>query len=169
MKIRIADLSDLAALTAIYNYEIKFGTATFDTVEKNENERLAWMSAHNRDHHPLLVAEENASILGYASLSPYGSKDAFATTAELSVYVHPNHRGQGVGKCLTKAIISHARSDGFLKLLISLITSGNDASIALHRSLGFTFRGSIPAIAYKFGKELGVEFYTLDLKPKLNT
>lgn len=163
MNIRIAEPSDLAALTAIYNYEIKFGTATFDTVVKNVEERRSWFDVHNRDHHPLLVAEDQGKILGYASLSAYGSKDAFATSAELSVYVDPLNRGKGIGKALMQSIIKVARNDEKLKLIISVITSGNDASIALHRYFEFTFRGSIPGIAYKFGKELGVDFYTLDV------
>lgn len=163
MKIRLASSADLADLTAIYNYEIKFGTATFDTREKKLSERKLWLAEHNCNHHPLLVAEENGRLAGYASLSAYGAKDAFATTAELSVYVDPDHRGRGIGRSLIEALIKESHRDGFLKLLISVITSGNERSIALHKDLGFIYRGSIPGIACKFGQNLGIDIYTLNV------
>ncbi len=164
MKIRKALLQDLPRLTEIYNYEVVHGTATFDMTPKSVAERHQWFDAHNRDAHPLIVSEDDDGlVIGYASLSSYGAKDAFKTTAELSVYVDQNHRGAGIGRALTLAILDMARQEGQLHLIVSVITSGNQASCALHRVLGFEYQGSIPEIAQKFGKYLGVDFYTLKI------
>ncbi len=164
MKIRQAELQDLEILTKIYNYEVENGTATFDMTPKSVEERKEWFNAHNHDAHPLIVAVGDDSLVtGYASLSSYGAKDAFKTTAELSIYVHQNHRGKGIGRALAQEILARASKEGKLHLIISVITSGNEASCALHRTLGFEYQGSIPEIAQKFGKYLGVDFYTLKI------
>lgn len=163
MIMRQAKKEDLAALTAIYNYEIRHGTATFDCEEKTVQERALWLEAHNSSNHPLLVAENDGQILGYASLSTYGAKDAFASSVELSVYVHPEHRHEGIGETLARAVIDAVRGDGLTHLIISVITSDNETSVAMHRKLGFVFQGRIPEIARKFGRYLSVDIYTLSI------
>ena len=164
MQIRQAEPKDLVDLTEIYNYEVENGTATFDMTPKTVAERQVWFDAHNHDAHPLIVAvNDNGKVIGYASLSTYGAKDAFKTTAELSVYIAKDQRGQGIGCKLTRAIIDIARKEGQLHLIISVITSGNNASCKLHRTLGFEYQGCIPEIAQKFGRFLGVDFYTLKI------
>ena len=55
MLIRTAELSDLPALLAIYNDEVKNGVATFDTEPQTMEERRAWFDAHNVENHPLLT------------------------------------------------------------------------------------------------------------------
>ena len=76
MLIRTAELSDLPALLAIYNDEVKNGVATFDTEPQTMEERRAWFDAHNIENHPLLTAvADDGTIAGYASLparSPAG-------------------------------------------------------------------------------------------------
>lgn len=163
MIIRTARDSDAEALAAIYNSEIRNGTATFDCDEKSLEDRLEWLHAHNQGNHPLVVCEEEGRAGGYASLSPYGTKDAFTTTVELSVYVDPAFRRRGAAGAMIGELLSRVRGDGTTHLVISVITTGNEASAELHRRLGFTYRGTIPEIARKFGKYLSVDIYTLTL------
>ncbi len=164
MKIRQAVPQDLPKLTEIYNYEVLNGTATFDMTPKTVAERQEWFNAHNHDAHPLIVSvDDDGLVIGYASLSGYGTKDAFKTTAELSVYVDQNHRGAGIGRALMEALLELAKNEGELHLIISVITSGNEASCSLHRALGFKYQGCIPEIAQKFEQFLGVDFYTLKI------
>jgi L-amino acid N-acyltransferase YncA len=163
MIIRTARESDVEALAAIYNYEIRNGTATFDCDEKSIEDRLAWMRAHNKGNHHMVVCEEDGRARGYASFSPYGAKDAFSTTVELSVYVDKSFRRRGAAEAMVKELLSRVRGDGVTHLVISVITSGNEASVSLHKRLGFDYRGTIPEIARKFGKYLSVDIYTLTL------
>lgn len=163
MIIRTARDSDASALAAIYNREIRGGTATFDCEEKSIADRLQWLHAHNTGNHPLVVCEEDGKTMGYASLSPYGTKDAFTTTVELSVYVDPLFRRRGAAEAMIRQLLSRVRGDGRTHLVISVITTGNEASVSLHKRLGFTYCGTIPEIARKFGKYLSVDIYTLIL------
>ena len=96
MNIRTAERRDLSAMLDIYNYEVKNGTATFDVEPRAGAAGEAWFAAHNTGNHPLLVAEEDGKVLGYASLSPYRDFDAYLQTVELSVYVAPESRGRGI-------------------------------------------------------------------------
>ena len=98
MNIRTAERRDLSAMLDIYNYEVKNGTATFDVEPRVGAVGEAWFAAHNTGNHPLLVAEEDGKVLGYASLSPYRDFDAYLQTVELSVYVAPESRGRAHGR-----------------------------------------------------------------------
>ena len=164
MKIRTAEEKDLKALADIYNYEVLNGTATFDLSPVTVEERKLWFDAHNRENHPLIVAEdENGMIHGYASLSPYSSKKAYAPTVELSVYIAPSSRGNGVGTLLMREIIKTASRDGITHSILSLITSENKVSIGLHEKLGFKHCGKLEEAGIKFGRYLDVDFYILHI------
>jgi phosphinothricin acetyltransferase len=81
---------------------------------------------------------------------------------EHSVYVHKDHRGKGVGRALLGHLIEHARSQQY-HVLIGGIDVANAASIALHRTLGFTHAGTIRQAGFKFGRWLDLDFYQLVL------
>lgn len=161
MKIRAAVQADLPKLLEIYNYEVKNGVATFDTEPLTLEERQPWFDAHNVANHPLIVAEIGGVPAGYASLSAFNPKDAYASTVELSVYVDPERRGQGIGRAMTEALLETARQDPRTHRVISLITGSNEASISLHKKLGFRYVGTITEAGYKFGKPLDVGFWEL--------
>lgn len=156
MTIRTAIESDLPVLTEIYNYEVTHGTATFDIHPKTVGEREEWFREHNKDNHPLIVAEDGGGVLGYASLSPYREKEAYSGTAELSVYVSPKARGNGVGTSLMREIIKLAKADERTHSVISVITDGNEVSIHLHEKFGFSYCGTLHEVGVKFGKYLDV-------------
>ena len=100
-------------------------------------------------------------IAGYATLSPYRAKEAYAATVELSVYISPAFRRRGVATRLMEEILKFAREDENTHLVVSVITSGNKASEALHDKFGFTFAGNIPEAGVKFGEYLGIDNYYL--------
>lgn len=80
ISIRVAEQADLPALLQIYNEEVLHGTATFDLHPKTLAERQVWFDQHNQDNHPLLTAELDGTIAGYASLSAYAEKEAYCST-----------------------------------------------------------------------------------------
>ena len=123
MNIRTAERRDLSAMLDIYNYEVKNGTATFDVEPRAGAVGEAWFAAHNTGNHPLLVAEEDGKVLGYASLSPYRDFDAYLQTVELSVYVAPESRGRGIASALMEAVLRLAREDAGTHTLESLIAA----------------------------------------------
>ena len=161
MKIRKAEIRDLDKLLAIYNYEVEHGTATFDLHPKIKQEWEKWFAAHNIKNYPLLIAEIEKEVAGYASLSAYREKEAYQATVELSVYVDALYRGRGVATELMKTILWEAKQDTRTHLVVSVITAGNEASRRLHEKFGFTFCGMIPEAGLKFGKYWGIENYSL--------
>lgn len=159
--IRTAEQADLPALLDIYNDEVLHGVATLDLNAKTLAERQVWFDAHNRDNHPLLTALVNGEVAGYASLSDYREKEAYRSTVELSIYVARQHRRKGVAGKLMETILDMARSDARTHLVVSVITSGNEASEALHKRFGFTFCGTMPEVGMKFGEYLGIDNFWL--------
>ncbi len=159
--IRIAERKDILALLEIYNYEVRNGVATLDINEKNSEQWTEWFNKHNIKNHPLIVMEEEGKIKGYASLSSYREKEAYASTVELSIYVHPDFRGQGVGAALMKEILEMAKNDCTIHTVVSVITSGNAVSEKLHDKFGFTFCGKIKEAGIKHGKFVDISNYQL--------
>ena len=161
MEIRAARREDLEQTLAIYNYEVENGVATFDLHPKTAAEWEVWFDAHNVKNHPLLVAVQGEKVLGYASLSSYRSKEAYDSTVELSIYIAPDSRRQGVANALMEAILQGARRDSRTHVVVSVITGGNVASCSLHEKFGFTFCGALRELGWKFGAYRDVLHYSL--------
>lgn len=157
--IRVAEIKDLQALTDIYNYEVVHGVSTLDLEPKES--RLDWFENHNINHHPLIVYEKEGIVVGYASLSEYREKEAYKSTVELSIYVHPDYRGCHIATELMDAILTMAKEDETIHNVVSVITSGNQASTRLHEKFGFQFCGMIPAVGVKFGEYQNIDNYCL--------
>lgn len=159
--IRKAEKKDLEAMRRIYNDEVLGGVSTFDIRPRTAEEWAVWYEAHNRGNHPLYVAETDGGIAGYGSLSVYRDRAAFDTTVELSVYVAPAARRQGIATLLMQQLIGEARRDGNTHLIVSVITSENTASIRLHEKFGFTYCGTLREVGFKMGRYRSVDYYTL--------
>ncbi len=154
LTVRPARLSDLAAITEIYNEAIVTTTATFDTEPKSDAEQLEWFQAHD-SRHPILVMELDGVVVGWSSLSKWSDRCAYSDTAELSTYVRNGFRGKGIGRKLKQAIDAEARRLGFHTVL-ARITEGNEVSIHLNEAFGFRHVGVMKEVGYKFGRRLDV-------------
>ena len=163
MRIRTAEQGDLAALLDIYNYEVVHGVATLDLAPKSLDDWQVWFDCHNVDNHPLYAAVENGQVAGYASLSPYREKEAYRSTVELSIYIHPEFRRRGIAGALMGFLLDEARKDERTHTVVSVITSGNEASCRLHEKFGFTFCGTIREVGMKFGRYLDIDNYSLQV------
>ena len=100
---------------------------------------------------------------GWASLSPYSDRSAYADTVEISIYLWEKHRGKGVGKALMKALLEQGRLAG-IHAVLARITEGNQVSIKLHEDNGFWMIGTMKEVGRKFGKVLDVYFMQAILK-----
>lgn len=152
--IRPAALKDLQAITDIYNEAIVNTTATFDTETKTLADRRQWFESHT-GRHPIVVADIDDRVVGWASVSRWSDRCAYDTTVEVSVYVHHDFRGQGIGKRLMEVITLEAEKAGAHNI-ISRITQGNEKSIHIHELLGYEHVGVLKEVGKKFGKYLDV-------------
>lgn len=162
MKIRPATIDDLAAITAIYNHEVEHSTATFDTSPMTPGEQSVWLEQHSSDRRPVLVAEDGNTVAGWASASDWSDRCAYKRAAEVSVYVHTDYRGRGVGRALLDALVATTRSAG-VGVLLARICTESVPSIRLHGSLGFKSVGTMRRVGEKFGRILDVELMDLQL------
>ena len=125
--IRPATTADAPAIAAIYNQGIAERQATFETEPRRPGEVEADL---------LLVAERDGRVLGWAAVSAYSDRGAYAGVGEYAIYVDSGARGQGVGRDLLDALAGAALGAGYHKLVGKLFTT-NEASIALARRCGF--------------------------------
>jgi L-amino acid N-acyltransferase len=153
--VRLVEARDADATRAIYNREVAESTVTFDLVERTLEEQLAWVAAHRGAHAAVVAVDEDGTVLGFGSLSPYRSRPAYAPTVEDSVYVHRDHRGQGLGRRLLEDLVDRAREHGFHSV-IARIVGGHAASIALHDRCGFEYAGTERQVGRKLGRWLDV-------------
>lgn len=150
-QIRPARQEDLPSLLDIYNHAVLTSVVTFDLEPRSEEAGRAWLAAHT-GRHPLFVAElADGTVAGYASLSPYRPMPAYDSTAELSLYIHPDCQRRGLGRALAEHILAFARSAEQLHLVVSVITASHAVSIALHEKLGFRLCGTLHEAGFKFG------------------
>ena len=122
---------DWPSVAAIYREGIEGRLATFETEVPDWS---VWDEAHLREHR--LVARTGDEVVGWAALMPVSRRAVYAGVVDLSVYVTASARGKGVGRALLAALVERARADGLWTLQAGVFPE-NEASLALHRSLGF--------------------------------
>jgi L-amino acid N-acyltransferase len=155
MQLRLAVPADAEAIRTIYNDEVLRSTATFDVVPRTSEDQARWMTIHQGAHPAVVAVADDQTVLGFASLSYYRDRHAYAT-AENSVYVGADHRGRGIGRTLLEELVERATQHGF-HTLIARIGSDNDASISLHKACGFELMGVEREIGRKFNRWLDVQ------------
>ncbi len=155
MKARIRDATDvdLPAILALHNHHIAHTTSIWRTIQVDIAERRAWFAERRAKGFPVLVAEQGARFIGYASYGPFRTGDGYDGTVEHSVYVVEEAQGQGVAKALMAALIARAAADGRHTMMAG-IGLPNEASVKLHRSLGFQEAALLRGIGRKFGRSL---------------
>jgi L-amino acid N-acyltransferase len=157
MIIRPAIEADLPAILAIYNDAVLNTTSIWNWSPVDLANRQAWFEARRGQGYPILVADLDGSVLGYASYGDWRPFDGYRFTVEHSVYVAQAARGHGIGRALLEALIGAAASAG-KHVMLGGITATNEASLALHRRLGFVETGRMPQVGQKFGDWLDLVF-----------
>lgn len=164
MMIRNAIPADLPAMTAIYAHHVLHGTGTFEETPPDATEMAARVSKVQDSGWAWLVAEAAAGdplaggVVGFAYYAQFRDRSAYRFTAEDAVYVRDDVRGQGVGKLLVEALLTHAAAAGFRQMLAVIGDSENVGSIGLHVSTGFRQAGVLKATGLKFGRWVDVVF-----------
>jgi L-amino acid N-acyltransferase YncA len=163
MNIRTALPSDLPALVAIYNQAIEAGHQTADLSPMTVDERRGWFESHSPHTHPIFVAEEDGTVLGYCTISPYRpGRMALRHTAEISYFVDARHRRRGVAsRLLTFAVEACPSLD--LRTLFAIVLETNTVSIRLLKRHGFERWGHLPGVAVFDGVEVGQDYYGLKI------
>jgi len=163
LTIREAVPADIHAILAIYNTAILHGIALWrdDTVDLADRE--TWMASQAQGGFPVLIAEIDGDVVGYASYGLWRPYAGFRHTVTDTIYLVDAAQGRGIGSTLLGMITDHARAAGF-HVLIADIESGNRASIRLHQRFGFEIAGEIREVGTKFGDWLDLTIMRLALQ-----
>src|SRR6266511_5174600 len=137
--LRFATPEDAAAIAAIYNQGIEDRIATLETELRSADERRQWMAARG-SRHPVIVAVQEGSVIGWGSLNPFNPRPAYDHVADLSIYVERGRRGKGVGRLLLERLIALARQLDYHKMVLAAFPF-NAAGMGLYERLGFTTVG----------------------------
>lgn len=164
--IRPSREDDIPAVAAIYAHHVLHGSGTFET----EPPSAADMASRRQDvlsrGLPWLVAEDaTGQVIGFAYCNWFKPRPAYRFSAEDSVYLHPEARRRGLGRALLAELAAQAERAGVRKLIAVIGDSANAGSIGLHRALGFTPVGTIPACGWKFGRWLDIVLMEKTLGP----
>lgn len=118
MNIRKVEAKDLTEVLDIYNQGIEERIATLETEKKDRDYIQSWFKLHQDRYTGLVAQIEGKKVIGWAAISPYNLRDAYKGVGEISVYIHRDYRGRGVGQQLLKQLEIEAVKHGFYKLVL---------------------------------------------------
>ncbi len=145
---------DLPGILDILNYTIVNSNATLAAEPVSLAGLRGWFDRFAATGpYRLLVARRSDQVLGYAASQPYREHEGFRETVEVSIALSLASRGQGVGTALYRALF-RSLADEPVHVALAAIVLPNDASVALHRKLGFTEVGTFHEYAVKNGEYL---------------
>ena len=134
--VRAATAADVEAICTIHNQGIVDRIATLDTTLRTPDDCRAWLEERG-PRHPVLVADLEGLVVGWASLNRFNPRQAYDHVADFSVYVEREWRGKGVGRLLLDRLIEGAHDAGYHKMVLAAVAY-NSAGLALYSSAGFT-------------------------------
>ena len=144
--------ADLHAIARIYARHVRHGLASFEEVPPSVEEFRVRRSAVVRAGLPFLAARLDGEVVGYAYASAYRSRPGYRYSIEDSVYVEGALTGRGIGSALLAMLIERCEAGPWRQMLAVIGDSGNTASIALHRRLGFRSVGTFASVGFKLGR-----------------
>ncbi|MCA8924680.1 MAG: N-acetyltransferase [Planctomycetes bacterium] len=154
LTVRVAGAADLPGIVEVYNQAVAV-QATADLDPVTVAGRQGWFAAHDPQRYPILIAERGGTLAGWVSLSPHRpGRRAVRRAAEVSYYVHRDHRRQGVATSLVNAALERCPALG-VDVVFAIVLADNVASLALLERLGFARWGLLPEVADFDGRRVG--------------
>lgn len=149
---------DAAEIAQIYNHYIAKTIITFEEeavsagiIEERINEvQLTQL--------PWFVAEQDSKILGYAYASKWKGRCAYRYSTEVTVYLRPDHVGNGIGFALYSKLLPALKSQG-IHAAIGGIALPNEASIKLHEKMDFFKAAQFKEVGFKFNRWIDVGYW----------
>ncbi|WP_127507210.1 GNAT family N-acetyltransferase [Paenibacillus humicus] len=140
-----------------YNHYVLNTTISFHTEALSLEEMRANVMGGDPRYRTYIIEEEGAYV-GYALLTRHKNKQAYDTTAEITIYLDPNHRGKGTGSRAVASLEEKAAGLGF-HMLVATVCTENERSIALFERLGYEKCAHFRQVGRKFGRWLDIASY----------
>lgn len=162
-RIRPVTDQDLDAIVAIYNYYIEETVISYEEKALSRKEMAVRIKRVLDAGYPWLVAEESDEVLGYCYAYLWSPRTAYRHTAEITVYLHKDATGRGLGTGLYHALFD-ALKQKQVRVVIGGIGFPNPASVVLHQKMGLKKVAHFDNVGYKFGQWLDVGYWQGDLE-----
>jgi phosphinothricin acetyltransferase len=162
VRIRDADVhtgvdgGDAAAISALYNATVSTTTVAWTEEHESVANRKEWMHKQHVAANPVLVAEAEGRVIGFASYGEFRNAakwPGYRFTVEHTIHIDAAHQGAGVGGALLEALVERATAAG-LHVMIGAIDGENDGSIRFHERHGFVEVARLHQVGFKFGRWL---------------
>lgn len=154
--VRPACVEDAGRCAQIYAPFVENSWVSFETEAPDESEMVRRIENAQKTH-DWLVAERTGVIAGYAYGSSHRERRAYQQSCDVTVYVDPSYLRCGIGSALYAALF-----DSLTKLGKHAVFAGvalpNEASLELHKALGFTSVGVYKEVGWKMGAWRDVEW-----------
>lgn len=158
LEIRSATPQDLLGMVRIYNHAVDHAVSTFDTEHRPDDHYAGYLASVRSGDHVLVAVDHDGTVHGYAFSGTYRPRAAYDGTREVSVYLHEDARGQGLGRRLYDELLARVDADG-IHTCLAVIAQPNPASEALHRATGFEPVGTLREVGHKFGDWVDTAFW----------
>ncbi|MFC5735553.1 arsinothricin resistance N-acetyltransferase ArsN1 family A [Cytobacillus gottheilii] len=136
MLIRRASIEDLNEILEIYNQGIEDRLATFEEGLKDTDYMKNWFAVHQGRYAVFVAVDSDGEIIGWASINPYNTRHVYDGVGELSIYIHREFRGKGIGQILLNVLEDEARIHNFYKIILFTFPI-NTLGLALYQKLGY--------------------------------
>jgi phosphinothricin acetyltransferase len=157
--IRLAEEADLEQFAEIVNHYIETTAINFhDRPQSDEEWEATWQVLH--ELFPFVVADKDGVLGGIAYASPWKLRGSYQWTCEVTVYVRAGHEHQGLGKALSQRMLEILHAQGY-RAIVAVIALPNEASVALHKALGYEHAGTLKQLGYKKDAWRDVSFWQL--------
>ena len=164
MTIRTAAPADAEAITAIYAPIVANTSISFELTPPSVDEMRGRIEKTLQDL-PWLVSEDaQGAVNGYVYASKHRERPAYQWSVDVTAYVREDARGLGVGKRLYQALFAELVTLGYFQAFAG-IALPNDASVALHESVGFKPVGVYRNVGFKLGAWHDVGWWQKELRP----
>lgn len=161
--IRFAAASDAAAIASLYRSYVLDTTYTFEYDPPDEAAFIERLRRTQPDF-PWLAAEQDGRLAGYAYAGRAFERAAYGWDADMSVYLHPEVQGRGLGRAFYTLLERMLALQGY-QVVYGLVTGANTQSCRFHEALGYQLTATLPNCGYKHGRWLSVRWYEKRLTP----
>ncbi|MDU4959369.1 MAG: GNAT family N-acetyltransferase [Sporomusaceae bacterium] len=145
----------LDAVHAIYSHYVLHSSATFHIQPPTLEQMRAMVFFNNDRHQTFVIVDDSEAVCGYVLTASHKAREAYDQTAEVTIYLHPDYSGRGLGSQALRHIEAFARTQG-LHVLVATICGGNQASIRLFERNGYEQCAHYKEVGKKFGQWLDI-------------
>ena len=165
--IRLARDGDVDAIVEIYRPIVESTTISFET-SVPDHEEMARRVHDTLQSYPWLICELDGHVAGYAYAARHRVRGAYRWSVDTSVYIDDGYRRRGVGRGLYESLFAILAAQGYFNAYAG-IALPNQASVALHESMGFEQIGVYRGVGYKLGRWCDVGWWQRSLREREHT